>query len=62
MEATFTKDEIRKLIDVLRWVNTATQDTKESRQQLQDISTKLRIIIKSLQHNEEVTFKTGGLV
>ena len=62
MEATFTKDEIRKLIDVLRWVNTATQDTKESRQQLLDISTKLRIIIKSSQHNEEVTFKTGGLV
>lgn len=62
MEATFTKEEIKKLIDVLRWVNTATQDTKESRQQLQDISTKLRIIFKSLHHDEQVMFKTGGLV
>ena len=56
MNANFTKDEIKKLVDVLGWVSVATQDTKESRQQLQDITTKFRIILKSLHEEGNVNF------
>ena len=55
MKATFTKDEVKRLLDVLNWVNTATQDTKESREQIRDIMTKLRIMLKSSPEKDEVS-------
>ena len=55
MKATFTKDEVKRLLDVLNWVNTATQDTKESREQMRDIMTKLRIMLKSSPEKDEVS-------
>lgn len=47
MKITLTKDEVEKLIRTLDWVNFATQDTEESREQIKTIIAKLAVGLKS---------------
>lgn len=48
MKITLTVREAKKLMNVLSWVNSATQDSPEGREMLEDITMKIKIAMKSL--------------
>jgi hypothetical protein len=54
MKITLTKDEVEKLIRTLDWVNFATQDTEESREQIKTIIAKLAVGLKNARQTTEL--------
>ena len=56
MKTIFNREEVERLLRVLEWVDIATVDTDEAKQQLKDIAMKLKVALKERPEDREFEF------
>jgi len=47
MKMTFTRDEVNRMLRLLEWINIATMDTDDAKQQVVEIAMKLKVALKN---------------
>lgn len=52
MKMTFTRDEVSKMLRLLEWINIATMDTDEAKQQVVEIAMKLKVALKNTEDED----------
>lgn len=52
MKMTFTRDEVSKMLSLLEWINIATMDTDEAKQQVVEIAMKLKVALKNTEDED----------
>ena len=56
MKTIFNREEVERLLRVLEWVDIATVDTDEAKQQLKDIAMKHKVALKERPEDREFEF------
>ena len=56
MKTVFNREEAERLLRVLEWVDVATVDTDDAKEQLRNIAMKLKVALKEQPEDQEFEF------